>query len=239
LTIRADGRVVAEFPDGVSSLAAADLTRHVRARPPAEGPGPRKQRVLEGKLSARELGELLRFALDDQEFFDFDPDAVKAAIGNKYHSDGNVFDSTDATTTSFHIRTADGEHEVSWFRLAKSTWDFPKVQPLLQLSALDRRLQQVFYVLLAGGPERVEEALEKANALVVPYYRLYPNAPRLTAADLFVVTPAADGSRTRFTFSRNKDKTIRSPLFEVSIDVPRQGEPRIVYVIPPKTPEPS
>ena len=103
----------------------------------------------------------------------------------------------------------------------------------MQLYAVDRRLQQVFYVLVAGGPERVEAAAEKMNQLVQPYYHLYPLAPRLTAADLFRVTPSGDGTRMQFTFSRNRDKTVRNPLFEVSIDVPRQGEPTIVYVMPP------
>jgi hypothetical protein len=239
LTVRADGRVVAEVPDGLFSLAPADLTRLADKGPgpaPAADPEPRKTRVLEGKLSARELDELLRFALEDQEFFDFDPAAVKLAIREKYDSDGDVRDSTDATTTAFRVRTADRSHEVRWPRLSKSAWDFPEEERLLQLHALDLRLQQVFYVLVAGGPERVEEALEKADELTAPYYCLYPDLPRLTAADLFRVTPSADGSRVQFTFSRNRGRAVRSPLFEVAIDVPREGEPKLDYVIPPQKP---
>jgi hypothetical protein len=239
LTIFADGRVAAEVPDGLLSLFASDLTQYAKDRAnaaePAGTPAAPKGQVIEGRLSARELEEVLRFALHDQEFFDFDQAAVKDAIRDIYQSDGNVRDSTDATTTAFRIQTADRTHEVRWSRLGKAAWDFPKVERLLQLHAMDQRLSQVFYVLLAGGPERVEEVVAKMNELVQFYYRRYPDLPQLTAADLLKVTPSADGSQMEFLFSRNKDKKVRNALFEVVIAVPRQGEPTLRYVRPPGT----
>jgi RNA polymerase sigma factor (sigma-70 family) len=240
LTIRADGRVVAEIPEGLLSLAAQDLTKvalgGVAGANPGAGPEPPPARVLEGRLSAGELEDLLRFALYDQKFFDIDPAAVGAAIRERHQCDSNVCDVTDATTTTFRIRTADRTHEVRWPRLAKAVWDFPDVERLLQLYALDRRLQHVFYVLVAGGPERVEAVAAKMNELAQPCYQLYPGAPRLTAADLVGVAPYGDGSRTQYTFSRSEDRTITSSRFEVSILVPQQGESAVYYVIPPQTP---
>src|SRR5262249_16484359 len=107
---------------------------------------------------------------------------------------------------------------------------------LLQLYALDQRLSQVYYVLLAGGPERVEAVAAKMNELVQPYYCLYPNAPQLEAADLLKGTPSADESQVVFLFSPNNAKKVRNPLFEVAIGVPQDGrEPTISYVIPPGT----
>jgi RNA polymerase sigma factor (sigma-70 family) len=238
VTVYADGRVVAEVPDGLWSLSGAALTRYAKDRvieeDPDEEPERPPRKTLEGRLSAQELAELLRFAIHEQDFFDFDPVAVKAAIRDKYQFDANIPDATDATTTGFRIQTADRNHEVRWSRLGRAAWEFPEVEPLLQLYALDTRLSQVFYILLAGGPEQVAAAAEKMNELVLPYYHLYPNVPRLTAADLLAVTPSADGSRMRFAFSRNKDKQVRNPLFEAAIDVPQQGEPTLVYVIPPQ-----
>ncbi len=61
VTIHADGRVIAEVPDG--------------------DPRDKRVNVLEGKLSAQDLQDLVRFALHDQELFDFDPAEVKAALG--------------------------------------------------------------------------------------------------------------------------------------------------------------
>jgi hypothetical protein len=190
-------------------------------------------KVVEGRISTDELQELLRFALREQEFFDFDSGEVRAAIGDQYPCDGNVFDSNDATTTSFRIQTADGNHEVTWAQLDKAVFDFPEVERLLQLHALDQRLSQVFYVVLAGGQERVNEVVAKVNELAAPYYRRNPDVPPLTAADLFKITSSPDGSQTRFTFSRKKDKLLRHSLFEVSIDIPQEGEPTIGYIIPP------
>jgi hypothetical protein len=238
LMIHANGRVVTEVPEGSVSLAPQDLTRHAQDRVGASGPdpapGPPKRKVLEGRLSARELEDLLRFALHDQEFFDFDPAAVKASVRDKYQSDGTVSAPADATTTVLRIRTADHDHEVRWASLAKTVWDFPEVERLLQLSAVVRRLAQVYYVLLAGGPERVEAVAEKMNELALPHYRLYPDAPRLTTADLSMVTPSADGSRMRFCFYRGQDKNVCSPQFGVTLDVPQEGEPTLICVTPPQ-----
>src|SRR5262249_34485005 len=131
VTIHADGRVVAEVPEGLLSLAPTDLTKHVKNRVIAEDPDvepePLTTKVLEGKLSAKELQELLRFALHEQECFDFDEAAVTAAIRDRYKSDGSVRDSTDSTTTAFRVQTAEKSHEVSWTRLTKAAWDFPEV----------------------------------------------------------------------------------------------------------------
>src|SRR5262249_35022897 len=173
----------------------------------------RTTKVLQGRLTPSELEELLRFALHDQDFFDFDATAVKAGIRDQYQSNENVSDPTDDATTCYQIQTADWTHEVNWHRLPKAAWDFPKVERLLQLYAVDLRLQQLFYVLLAGGPERVEAVLAKANELALPFYRLYPHLPQLTAADLLQVIPSADGLWEQFTFSRNEDKQVRNPLF--------------------------
>src|SRR5262249_44505802 len=63
LTIRADGRMTVEVPDGVFSLSPADLTKHASdwaaAEGPNGGPEPQKSKDFEGRLSADQLRELL------------------------------------------------------------------------------------------------------------------------------------------------------------------------------------
>jgi RNA polymerase sigma factor (sigma-70 family) len=231
----ADGRVVAEVPDGLVSLSAQELTQYVRGRP--QGANERqapKIKVLEGKLTALELDELMRFVVQDQDFLAFDPAAVKAAIWEEYKSDGSVPDANDATTTEFFAQTAQSKHQVSWSRLDRSLWNFPKVQSLRRLRGLELRLAHVYYVLLAGGPERVAEVVGRMERLLVFYYLNHPNAPRLTAADLCNVVPAADESAIRYEFSRQKDTFDFKPLFAATIVVPRQGEPFLYSLIPPQ-----
>jgi hypothetical protein len=87
LTIFANGRGRAEVPEELPSLSPQDLAQYVRARTLAQGPGQANQqpriKVLEGKVPIEELEELLRFALHDQEFFDFDQGAVRSALEKK------------------------------------------------------------------------------------------------------------------------------------------------------------
>jgi hypothetical protein len=236
LTIHANGRVVAEVPDGLFSLAPTELTRRAKGRILEEEPRPLKSKVLEGRLSHLEIMDLLRFAVHEEEFFDFDPAVVKAALGNKYHADGIVSDPTDDTTTKFHVQTADRKHQVTWSRLGKTVWENPRVERLLQLYALDQRLQHEFCVLLAGGRDRVAAITAKMNDLAEPYYRRYPGVARLTAADLVGVTPSADGWWMQYAFCRNQERTIRGPRFGVTIDVPQFGEPTLSCAILPETP---
>jgi RNA polymerase sigma factor (sigma-70 family) len=233
LKVHADGRVVAEVADGPVAASASISDKQAKDGAGTEDPKTKKLTVLERKLSGEELQELLRFAVHDQAFFDFDPTAVNAAIRNKYPS-GDVPDLTDNTTTSFCVQTRDRSQEVKWPGLAKAAMRLPDVESLQQLYALNRRLSQVIQVMLAGGPERVEAVVSKMNELVLPHYRLYPGAPRLTAADLSVVSASPDGSGMDLYFGRIKDKTFFRPLFGVSIHVPHQGEPRVRYVIPPQ-----
>jgi RNA polymerase sigma factor (sigma-70 family) len=235
VTVFADGRVVTEVPEGLSSLSAQKLTQFVRGQVPAdkEHPVP-KMKVLQGKLSAAELAELVRVVAQEQEFLTFDPKAVKVEIRDKYQSDAAVRDDTDATTVDFQIQLADRTHQVRWSRLGRSMWNFPDVQRLRQLCSVEFRLAHLYYVLLAGGPECVEAVVAKMDRLVEPYYVSNPKVPRLTAADLYNVTAASDGSFVRYDFLRPKAKFDIKPLFAVSIDVPQQGNPSINCLIPPQ-----
>jgi hypothetical protein len=235
VTVFADGRVVTEVPEGLSSLHAQHLTQFVRGQVPAdkEHQAP-KRKMLQGKLSAAELAELVRFVAQEQEFLAFDPNAVKVEIQDRYQSDAAVRDDTDATTTDFLIQLADCTHQVRWSRLDRSMWNFPEVQRLRQLRSVEFRLAHLHYVLLAGGPECVEAVAAKLDRLVEPYYLKNPNVPRLTAADLSNVDPAADGSFVRYEFMRPKARFDFKPLFAVSIQVPRQGNPFINCLIPPQ-----
>lgn len=235
LTIFADGRVLAEVPEGLKSLAAQDLTRYARCRTEAgkndELPG---FKVLQGKLARPDLEELMRFAVLEQDFLTIDAATVKTAIRRVYESDGAVVDTTDTTTTAFMVQTADKKNQVSWPRLDKSAWDFPEVSSLRQLRALEFKLAHVYYVLLAGGPERVGAVVENLDSLLLPYYLKNPDVPFLTAADLSQVTASADGSSTRYQFVRPGSKFGFLPRFAASIVVPEHGKPFLDCVIPPQ-----
>jgi hypothetical protein len=134
----------------------------------------------------------------------------------------------------FRIQTAEQSHEVRWSGLTKAIGDFPKVERLLQLWAINRRISNLHNILLAGGRQRVEAIVAKMNELDLPHYESYPDVPLLTADDLSQVTPSADRSAAQFTFIRIKDGTFFKPLFGVCVNVPTQGELTLHYIIPPQ-----
>lgn len=235
LTVFADGRIQVEVPEGLGSLSAQELTKflHGRKDKAKESKVP-EPKILQGKLSRLELDELMRFAVIDQEFMTLDAATVKAAISNEYQRDGTVHDDTDATTTVFMVQTAYSKREVSWTQLARSAWDFPKVRPLQQLRGMEQRLAHLYYVLLAGGSERVNSVVDEMDSLLLTYYLNHPEIPRLTTADLSHVSPSADGSAIRYAFTRPKPSFGFVPQFAVSIAIPDRGLPFIESLIPPQ-----
>jgi RNA polymerase sigma factor (sigma-70 family) len=230
LRIYADGRVIVEVPEGLLSLSAVDLTQHARETANTKYERP-KIKVVEGKLPLFEVEGLVRFALEEQDFFAFEPAAVKTAIAQKHHKDSTVTDNTDATTVSFQVQTADRNHEVKWSRLSKSLWDFPDTERLWQLRAVEQRLARVYYILRAGGLERIQSVATKMDELLKVYYRSSPQTPRLTAADFSRLGLAEDGTTLRFVFSHDEPHEFKA-LFEAALDVPDEDEPTLAYVIP-------
>jgi RNA polymerase sigma factor (sigma-70 family) len=234
LTVFADGRVKAEALKGLKSLAAQPLTRYVRAHKEADKGDLPEFEVLEGKLSKLELEELMRFVVLDQDLMTVNADALKSAIERTYQCNGTVVDTKDSTTTTFMVQTADKKHEVSWPRLDKSIWEFPDLSSLRQLRAMETKLAHLYYVLLAGGPERVGAAVEKLDSLLLPFYLKEPRAPYLTAADLSNVTLTECGCAVRYQFSRPTSKFDFLPQFAASIIVPEKGKAVLDWVIPPQ-----
>jgi len=114
LTIRVDGSVT--------------LIDHTK-------PGP----VFQSMISSDELQDLLHLA-DDQDFFSFDANAVKAAIAEEVRRTGRGFGVGDAPDTLIHIRLADREHAVVYNALPDFARQYPGIKPLTKLLAIEKRL---------------------------------------------------------------------------------------------------
>jgi hypothetical protein len=108
-------------------------------------------RAIEGRISQAELQELLRFALDENDFFAFDPERVareiEAAGRERARSTPGEALAVpagppypDAGTTTI-LTAADGRrHEVSYPRLFAAAKEHPESRPLAQLRAIELRL---------------------------------------------------------------------------------------------------
>ncbi len=235
LSVFADGRVEVELPQGLHSLAAQDLTEFARTRAiMGQGIEAPAIKTVRGKIAKHELDELMRFTVMEQDFLTLSADSVKKSIEREYQKDWTVRDDTDTTTIAFTVQTADSKNQISWARLGRSCWNFPKVHKLGQLRAVERRLAHVYSVILAGGVENVDAIVDKLDAILLPYYKQYPQVPRLKAADLSQVMPAADSSSIRYGFLRPSLTSEFVPQFAASIVVPEHGEPFLDSVIPPQ-----
>jgi RNA polymerase sigma factor (sigma-70 family) len=235
LRIHGDGRLVAEVPAGVSSLAPGKITASEREPAKSSGGAPVRPTkvVVHGKLSPETLNELMEFVVRDQEFFDFDKSRVEDALQMEPSPTGRRrFSREDATTTLIHLQTGDRQHRVSWERLYDVTWKYPQVKRLAQLYAIDMRLQQEFHIVLAGGIESVENVVQRMNQHT---QELFVNAPRLSVKDLKSFVPATGANPARYSFFRMQPLA-DIPDFWVSIEFPAEGEPRYGFTYPPDGP---
>jgi RNA polymerase sigma factor (sigma-70 family) len=234
--IHADGRIIAELPSGVNSLAPGKLAAHrdqVRAnRCDSECAG--ETRIVEGKLSPQELQELLRFIVLEQDFFQFDPEEVRTALARAEPSQSRLrrFDHSDVTTTTIRVQTANLQHEVQWPRLYDASWKHPTMKPISQLYAVDMRLRQEVNIVLAGGLDFVEEIVGRVNAQTRQFFS---NAPQFTARDLHGVVLPTSGGAMSLTFYRPNPRA-DYPDFVAQVEWRADAEPIIRFSHPLDSP---
>ena len=121
-------------------------------------------RALEGRITAAELQELLRFALDENAFFSFDPvqvarqledsaerapssppgEALAVPAGPPY---------MDAGTTTILIAADGRRHEVSYHGLFAAAREHPESRPLVQLRAIELRLLDLAQQIAAAADD--------------------------------------------------------------------------------------
>jgi hypothetical protein len=108
-------------------------------------------RAVEGRITAAELQELLRFALDENAFFSFDPVQVARQLEDsaeraRASPQGEALavpggpPYMDAGTTTILIAADGRRHEVSYHGLFAAAREHPESRPLAQLRAIELRL---------------------------------------------------------------------------------------------------
>lgn len=102
-----------------------------------------QQKTVEGKLSAKDLQELLRFAVRDNDFFGFDAAKVAAAVKAEQAKKGPGIAIADAATTIIRINADGKEHEAKYYALGLAANQHPAVKQLGQLRAIEQKLQNV------------------------------------------------------------------------------------------------
>ena len=122
-------------------------------------------RAVEGRISEAELQDLLRFALDENAFFSFDPVQVarqledNAAARARSSPPGEALavpagpPYMDAGTTTILIAADGRRHEVSYHGLFAAAREHPESRPLAQLRAIEVRLLDLAQQIAAAADD--------------------------------------------------------------------------------------
>ena len=144
-----------------------------------------------GKISPRELQQLLHFIIEENQFLKYDAAKVKEKI-RKAAAGRFLPRIADAPTTVISVQPADRKHTASHYALRFAASQHKSVRELQQLAAIERRLTHLMYVVRLGGPAAVEKMVQQANTYLK---EKYPQAKPLTAAHLQSVSLRRDGTK--------------------------------------------
>jgi hypothetical protein len=175
LAIRVDGTVIVTDPEG----ALPDL---------------------QGQLSSAELQDLLKFVIQDRDFFAIDGGDILNAIDAEQARTGQRVGVVDASEPVVHVKTVDKEKEVRFY--ASSFYAsrypvslFPSMKALDHLNAIEAKLTRIAEEIKGGGKQGIATGLADVNAYVA---RQKPELQPFTVRDYLRTILSADGRSMQF-----------------------------------------
>jgi hypothetical protein len=109
-----------------------------------------KSTLIKAHISLDEIQDILRFAIDENCFFEFDPAKVKKDVEAATKRKGKKGSILDSATTSIRIQTADKDYTINYYALSFTAKQFPEIKELQQLLAIQKRLQQLISIIRAN-----------------------------------------------------------------------------------------
>ena len=188
-------------------------------------------RDVTGKISKDELQTLLRFIIEENKFFEYDADKVKAKM-EEAQKQREIPQIADAPDSVFEIRTADKKHSVRHYALGEAG-EYKEIEELQQLSAIHRRLNKLMSETRVGGKAGIEKLLKLAN---VELNEQHPDIKPLSAENFAGAYIAQDG-KTSATFSRTGKKDDGKPdgTYVVAVlQIPEKGDPQVTIRVKTK-----
>jgi hypothetical protein len=203
-----------------------------------------KASPLETKMSAEELQDLLRFAIDDHKFFEFDRTIANREVLVESKKSGFEFSTFDGVETVIRMRTAEREHEARFYALYDHIRAYPDAKLLANLAAVEERLLHLLKIVKAGGKDRVAEVLKAVNDYLKT---AYPTVPAVIEDDfLYSEQPATDRQQFVFLPGRLKPKPTETteqrirnmispaPEFTVEVEYSSGAPPKVQVKNPPQ-----
>jgi hypothetical protein len=97
----------------------------------------------EGKLTAKELDELLRFVIQDKDFLSLTKEKIDAGINAAAAATGKFIAVGGAGTSAIMVENDGKKHEVSFRGASLYLQAYPKVDPLARYAAIEKRLSDL------------------------------------------------------------------------------------------------
>ncbi|MEE2826943.1 MAG: hypothetical protein VYE64_09990 [Planctomycetota bacterium] len=113
----------------------------------------------DGKLTREELFQLLQFIVVQNRFYEAETDEIKSAIEQA----GNGPRIADAMTSRFSLNLKRGRHNVEVYALSFQLSQYPQLEGLQRLSAIEMRLRNVVALVHLGDRAAVEAMLVEVN----------------------------------------------------------------------------
>jgi hypothetical protein len=128
----------------------------------------------ESRLTPAELQEILRFVIQQNDFFNVTGQAIEA--GKQQAQAGKQFGIAvgDGRTSTIHVHANDKQHDANCYAAGTFLGQYPNVKPLAQFVAIESRLDQLAYIT-----ELAPQAGEAAKAAIP-----LPNDPRAVVLSL-------------------------------------------------------
>lgn len=188
-------------------------------------------RDVTGEISKDELQNLLRFVIEENKFFDYDPEKVKAKM-EEAQKQREIPQIADAPDSVFEIRIADKKHSVRHYALGMAG-EYKEIKELQQLHAIQQRLNKLMSETRVGGKAGIEKLLKFANAEL---NKQHPDTKPLTAEN-FAGSHIAQDGKTSATFSRTGKNDEGKPdgTYVVAIlQIPEAGDPQVTIRVKTK-----
>ena len=154
-------------------------------------------RDVNGKISQQELQDFLRFVIEENRFFEFDPATVQSEI-QEARLKRQIPQIADAPDNVFEIRLANRKHNVRQYAVGTAS-QYKEIEALQQLWAIQRRIFHLRSETRVGGKQGIKSLLKQANAELK---KLYPNINPFTD-DEFGGSYIRDNGIISATFSRS------------------------------------
>lgn len=200
--------------------------------------------AINGTLSSEELQDLLRFAINEHHFFEFDEAEAQREVADEEVKAGFHFSTFDGATTIIRIRTAEHDHTARFYVLDSYAKAYPGAKLLTDLFSVEGRLQLLVNEAKAGGREAVAAALNLVNEYLKT---AYPKIPALGQKDLLYVTgdtadrhtlvfvPAAPTPKQPETAEgRVRQMMMPEPQLSVEVEYVKGVDPTIRVSNPPQ-----